>query len=62
MIPEKMYQTIEPVNLARGESQTARFVADDGSEHVFVVSISQAGVVTVITDDMSITAEDGGER
>jgi len=54
---QKMYQTIEPVNLAPGESG-----ADDGSEHVFVVSISQAGVVTVITDDMSITAEDGGER
>lgn len=61
-VPEKMYQTIEPVNLARGESQAARFVADDGSEHVFVVSINPAGVVTVITDDGSITAEDGGER
>ena len=61
-VPEKMYQTIEPVNLAPGESGAARFVADDGSEHVFVVSINQAGVVTVITDDMSITAEDGGER
>ena len=54
---EKMYQTVEPVNLAPGESTTARFLADDGSEHVFVVSLSQAGDVTVITDDMSITAE-----
>jgi len=57
MIPEKKYHTIEPVNLAPGESKAARFAEADGTEYVFMVSISQAGVVTVITDDGSITTD-----
>jgi hypothetical protein len=56
----KTYQNIEPVELAPGESKAAKFVADDGTEHVFMVSISDAGEVTVITDDMSITAQEVG--
>lgn len=54
---EMKYETTEPILLGPGESKAARFVADDGSEHMFVVSASEAGVITVITDDMSITAE-----
>jgi hypothetical protein len=53
----KHYESVEQIQLMGGESKAAKFVADDGTEHVFMVSLSTTGEVTVITDDMSITAE-----
>jgi hypothetical protein len=59
MSPEMKYETAEPVNLGPGESKAVRFISSiDGSEHMFMVSLSEIGEVTVITDDMSITADE----